>query len=388
VTFLQALLAELPAAVELRRKLHAEPRTGGQETPTAAVVASAIGYPDAPSVAEGRMIRIGPSVGPVIAVRAELDALPIVEQTGAAFASVNGAMHACGHDVHLAALTALARAAASVDLPVSLLAMLQPREESFPLGAKDFVESAELAKHDVRAVIGAHVQPRVALGEVAATPGPVNASFDDVLITINGVGGHAAYPQDARDPIVAAAAIVLALQQVVSRRTDPLAPTVLTIGSIHAGQASNVIPATASLLASLRTFSASERTRLLDLIGTIAANTAAGYGCTAVTQPSLGEPVLDNHPALTEAVWPELAAQGLTLSAPLRSCGSDDFSFYSERYPALMMFVGVRTSGDFEQQPSLHSPFFLPADDAVERVARAMLAGYLGACSLVTEDNE
>ncbi len=179
--------------------------------------------------------------------------------------------------------------------------------------------------------------------------------------------------------------IVLALQQVVSRRTDPLAPTVLTIGAIHAGQASNVIPETASLLASLRTYSEAERVRLLDLIGTIAAHTALAYGCTAVTEASLGEPVLDNDPALTEAVWAQLSPQGLTLSAPLRSCGSDDFSFYSALFPALMMFVGVRTAGSFEQQPSLHSALFLPGDDAVERVARAMLAGFLGACSLVID---
>jgi amidohydrolase len=380
----QALLAELPAALELRRRVHADPRTGGFEQPTAAVVAAAIGVPDAPAVAEGRMIRIGPPTGPVIAVRAELDGLPITERTGVPWASANGAMHACGHDVHLAALTALARSAAAVELPVALLALLQPREESFPLGAKDFVESAEFARHDVRAVIGAHVQPRVAVGQVAATPGPVNASFDEVTITVTGRGGHAAYPQDARDPIVAAAAVVLALQQVVSRRTDPLDPTVLTIGAIHAGQAANVIPETATLLASVRTFSETERTRVLDLVGSIVSATAAAYGCTAAAVPSLGEPVLHNHPALTEAVWPALAAQGLVLSEPLRSCGSDDFSFYCERFPSLMMFVGVRTAGAVDA-PSLHSPHFLPADGAVEAVARAMLAGFLGACRLMTQ---
>ncbi|WP_163506897.1 M20 metallopeptidase family protein [Fodinicola acaciae] len=379
----EALTAELPQAVELRRKLHRDPHVGGDEHPTAAVVAAAIGSPDAPAVAEGRIIRIGPATGPAIAVRAELDALPIQERTSVPWASTNGAMHACGHDVHLAALTAFARAAGKVELPYALLAVLQPREESFPLGAKDVVDSAELARHDVRAMIGAHVQPRVRFGEVAATPGPVNASFDTVTITVTGRGGHAAYPQDARDPIVAAAAIVLALQQIVSRRTDPLAPTVLTIGAINGGHAANVIPETAVLRASLRTFTQSERERLLGLIESIATSTAAAYGCTAAASDELGEPVLDNDPELTELVWPELATAGLRLSDPLRSCGSDDFSFYCERFPSLMMFVGTRTGG-FDVQPSLHSPTFLPVEETIGLVAKSMLAGYLGACRLIS----
>lgn len=380
------LAAQLPAAIELRRKLHRDPHVGGDEHPTAALVAAAIGYPDAPAVTEGRIIRIGPETGPAIAVRAELDALPIDERTGVPWASTNGAMHACGHDVHLAALTAFARAARKVDLPYAVLAILQPREESFPLGAKDIVESAELARHDVRAVIGAHVQPRVPYGEVAATPGPVNASFDEVTITVTGRGGHAAYPQDARDPVVAAAAIVLALQQVVSRRTDPLAPTVLTIGSINSGHAANVIPETAVLRASLRTYTQTERERLLSLIESIAASTATAYGCAAAAVSELGEPVLDNDAELTELVWPELVKQDLHLSDPLRSCGSDDFSFYCERFPSLMMFVGTRTEGfkSLVEQPSLHSPVFLPVEDTVGLVARAMLAGYLGACRLMS----
>ena len=132
------LNAELPAAVLLRHELHRNPEVSGSESRTAAAAAAAIGSPDAPEVAgTGRLIRIGPPAGPAICIRAELDALPAPEQTGAAFASVNGAMHACGHDVHLAALIALARAARAAPLPVALLAILQPREEAGPSGALD-----------------------------------------------------------------------------------------------------------------------------------------------------------------------------------------------------------------------------------------------------------
>jgi len=377
-----ALSEELPAAVALRRALHAEPELGGHEQRTAATVAAALGQPGAADVSGGRLIQIGDGDAPVIAIRAELDALPIVEDTGVPWAARNGAAHACGHDVHLAALTALARALHRFPGPLPLLAVLQPREETYPCGAKDLVGSAALARHDVLAVIGVHLQPRLARGVVTAGAGPVNAAADEFRITVHGRGGHAAYPQSARDPIVAAAHVIVALQHLISRRTDPLHAAVLTVGALHAGEAANVIPATAAMTGTLRTFEHADRQQLQAAIEATARATAAAYECTAEVSFTEGEPVLRNNARLAAATEPELRAAGLHLAEPLRSCGADDFSYFCSRYPSLMMFVGVGPGS--ADAPGLHHPSFLPPDDAVADVAASMLAGYLGACALHT----
>ena len=381
ITSLRAALSEeLPAAVALRRVLHAEPELSGHEQRTAARVAAALGQPGAADVSGGRLIKIGDGDGPVIAVRAELDALPIAEDTGVTWAARNGAAHACGHDVHLAALVALARALRRSPGPRALLAVLQPREEAYPSGAKDLVGSAALTHHDVLAVIGAHLQPQLARGIVTAGAGPVNAAADEFRITVHGQGGHAAYPQCTRDPVLAAAHVIVALQHLISRRTDPLRAAVLTVGSVHAGEAANVIPATAVMTGTLRTFEPADRQRLQTAIEATARATATAYECTAEAAFTDGEPVLRNDARLAAVTEPELRAAGLRVAEPLRSCGSDDFSYYCSRYPSLMMFVGVGRGS--AGAPGLHHPSFLPPDDAVADVASAMLAGYLGGCAL------
>ena len=377
-----ALSEELPAAVVLRRALHAEPELGGDEQRTADRVAAALGQPGAADVSGGRLIKVGNGDAPVIAVRAELDALPIMEDTGVTWAARNGAAHACGHDVHLAALVALARALQRFPGPLPLLAVLQPREEIYPCGAKDLVGSASFTRHDVLAVIGVHLQPRLARGTVTAGAGPVNAAADEFRITVHGHGGHAAYPQSTRDPIVAAAHVIVALQHLISRRTDPLRAAVLTVGALHAGEAANVIPATAAMRGTLRTFEHADRQLLQAAIEATARATATAYECTAEVSFTEGEPVLRNDAQLAAAIEPELRAAGLHVAEPLRSCGSDDFSYYCSRYPSLMMFAGVGPGT--ADAPGLHHPSFLPPDDAVADVAASMLAGYLGACALHT----
>ena len=237
--------AELDDAVALRHELHAVRRAFRRGVQTAARVAAALGAPDAPAVAgTGRLVRIGDQDGPCIALRAELDALPITEQTGVPWASQTGAMHACGHDVHLAALTAVCRAAsaAGAELPVPVLAVLQPREEAIPSGARDLVASGLLAAQHPSAIVAVHLQHQLPLGTVAAAAGTVNAATDDIEITVEGVGGHAGYPQLTADPVVALCQSVVALQTAVSRRSDPTHAVVVSIGMLQAGQAANVIP--------------------------------------------------------------------------------------------------------------------------------------------------
>jgi amidohydrolase len=262
---------------------------------------------------------------------------------------------------------------------------LQPREESYPSGAQDMVGSPQLEAQDVRAMVGAHVHPHAARGQVSVGPGPVNAAHDEITITVRGRGGHAAYPHVTRDPVLAAAHVILALQHLISRRTDPMHSAVLTIGTVQAGTAANVIPEQVVITGSLRTFDPADRASLWSAVSATAGATAEAYECAAQASFVRGEPVLNNDPALATAAAACLDRAGLRVVEPLRSCGSDDFAYYCTRYPSLMMFVGVGQPGT-PDGPGLHHPAFLPPEETVGEVARAMLAGYVAACSVVLPD--
>ena len=376
------LARELDDAVLLRHELHADAEPSGSEHRTAARVAAALGDEDAPAVAgTGRLVRIGPRDGPCVAIRAELDALPILEQTGAPWASRTGAMHACGHDVHLAALTALGRAARAAHLqsglPAALLAVLQPREEAPPSGALDIVASGALEPHQPGAVIAVHLQHQLAAGTAAAAAGTVNAASDDFEIRVQGAAGHAGYPQLAADPVPALCQTVLALQQIVSRRTDPTHAVVVSVGTLEAGQAANVIPPAAVARGTLRALDEADRPGMHKALREIVEHTCLAHGCRGTVTIHEGEPALVNDAALTTASWPWLREAGFAVDTSFRSCGADDFSYYARTAPALMMFLG--TGGPV----SLHHPEFLPPDEMVGQVASAMLAGYLGALALL-----
>ncbi|MBO8185289.1 M20 metallopeptidase family protein [Streptomyces spirodelae] len=373
-----ALEEELPAAVELRHRIHARPCLSGAEAPTRDLVLAALPAGSTTKVADtGAVVRVG-GPGPAVAVRGELDALAVQESTGALWTSEHpGIMHACGHDVHLAALTALARAVERVGGPAPLLAVLQPREETYPSGAQSIVEDGVLDREHCRAVIGAHVQPLLSAGAVACTPGGVNASADEFTIEVRGRGGHAAYPHLTRDPVVALAHIVVALQSLVSRGTDPMSHAVLSVGTLAAGTAANVIPGTAEARGTLRALDGGDRETLHRRLARTAELVAQTQGCTAEVTIDHGEPVLHNDEELAAAALPVLGSLGLRAADSLRSAGSDDFSFFCERLPSLMLFVG--THGGAEQ---LHSPTFLPADARIRDVGRALLAGYLAAAEV------
>jgi amidohydrolase len=369
-----ALAAELDGAVRLRHELHAQPELSGSEAWTAGRVAAALGDPEAPTLfGTGRLIRIGPRAGPCVAVRAELDALPVTEQTQVPWSSRNHAMHACGHDVHLAALAALGRAARRVTLPAALLAVLQPREETFPSGARDVVAAPEFAAERAGAVVGVHLQHPLQAGTAAAPVGTVNAASDDFEILVEGTGGHAGYPHLALDPVPALCQAVLAVQQIIARRTDPTHAVVVSVGVLEAGHAANVIPGTARARGSLRALNEADRPQLHKSLTEIVQHTCDAHGCRGSVTIVEGEPALVNAGPLTTASWPWLRRAGFCVDTEFRSCGADDFSFYARSAPTLMIFVG--SGGRF----SLHHPQFLPADDAVRQVAEAMLAGYLGA---------
>jgi amidohydrolase len=229
-------------------------------------------------------------------------------------------------------------------------------------------------------MIGAHLQPVLAPGVVACVPGGVNASSDEFEISIRGRSGHAAYPHLTRDPVLALSHVVVALQGVVSRSVDPMTPAVVGVSSLRADSAANVVPATALARGTIRALSTQTRDLLHRRVVEVAESVARAYGCAAEVSFVRGEPVLNNDPLLVTRTSRLLRSQGLEVCDTLRSVGADDFSFFAQRVPSVMLFVGTNTD------VSLHSDQFLPDDEDIERVAQAMLAGYLGACARACPD--
>ena len=416
---------ELPRAVELRHALHAHPELAHAEQWTGEKVAQELPVACATVAGTGRIAVVGNAraagvgTGPV-AVRAELDGLPLAERTGAPFSAHGGAMHACGHDVHMAALVALAHAAHALGdrLPAPLLAVFQPSEEAYPSGAQELARGAPaepgrgtdrelargapagegtagvgggedwappagtergaLAALAPAAIVAAHVHPELPWGSVALDPGAVNASCDAVEIVVEGQPAHGAYPHLGRDPILALAQIVVALHAELGRRIDPLFPATLTVGVLEGGEAENVIPAAARARGALRAARESDRAVLRALVDEVAAGVAAAHGCRARVALTPGEPPLVNDPAIVSRAEGLLATAGLRRAPPWRSCGSDDFAFFAALAPIAMAFVGLDGAPGFMRRP-LHHPELLVPDAAVGALARAQAALYVAA---------
>jgi amidohydrolase len=400
---------ELPGAIELRHELHAHPELAHAEHRTAATVAEALPVPSVTVAGTGLLARVGSPDGAAVAVRAELDGLPIGERTGASFGAdpAVGAMHACGHDVHMAALVALANAAHALDggrdgapdgtqgdgkdgalhdardvAPAALVAMLQPSEEAYPSGAKQLARElagGSLAPYAPAAIVAAHVHPELPWGTVALDPGTVNASCDHVTIAIEGRPAHGAYPHRGRDPILALAEVVVSLHAQVGRRIDPLHPATLTVGAIDAGSAENVIPERARARASLRAYRPEDRQALRELVEEVVAGVARAHGTHGSVELTAGEPALENDPALIARARELLAEAGLRAASPWRSCGSDDLAFLGELgVPLAMGFVGLDGADGFSARP-LHHPELLVPDAAVGAVARVLAVLYVAA---------
>jgi amidohydrolase len=252
---------------------------------------------------------------------------------------------------------ALTRAARAVraELAVPLVALFQPSEENHPSGAERIVAEGALAEAGVRAVAAVHVHPTVPWGAVAVDEGPVNAALDHLRVVVDGAGGHAAYPHEARDPVLALSQIVVSLQQVVSRRMDPTDEAALTVGWLRAGSADNVIPDRAEAGGTLRVLQPDARATLLDAVRQVVEHTARAHGCTARVEVSVGEPAVVNDATLARTVRALLPLAGLTAAAELRSCGSDDFGYFAATAPSLMMFLGLRGAPGDRGRP-LHHP--------------------------------
>ncbi|HTA35303.1 MAG TPA: amidohydrolase [Solirubrobacteraceae bacterium] len=377
---LAALDGELDAASALRRRLHREPELAHAEHRTAAIVAEELPVASVAAAGTGRIARVGPATGPLLAVRAELDGLALREQTGAEFSARGETMHACGHDVHMAALVALVRAAQRLgaELPVALLAVFQPSEETYPSGAEQLARGAlrELAP---AAVLGAHVHPELPWGSIALDAGVVNASSDSVEIVIDGEPSHGAYPHRGRDPIAALAQVVVALYAQAARRVDPTHPSLINVGVLEAGASENVIPARARARATLRAFASEDRAALRELVVEVVAGVAAAHGCRGNVELIVGEPALENDARIVADARTLLADVGIATAPAWRSCGADDFAFFGELAPLAMAFVGLDGAPGFRVRP-LHHPELLPPEQAVAAVARAQAVLFAAAC--------
>jgi amidohydrolase len=375
---LGALELELPRAVELRRRLHADPELAHAELRTAAAISAELPVEPRAFAGTGRLALIGSTeqARAPVAVRAELDGLPLTERTGADFSARGDTMHACGHDVHMAALSALCRAAHGLadQLPAPLLAIFQPSEEAAPSGAE--MLAAEGLRPTPGAIVSAHIHPELPWGTVALDAGAVNASFDGVEIEIRGEPSHGAYPHLGSDPILALSAVVLALHAQLGRSVDPTHPSTLTIGVIGGGSADNVIPAEARAAGALRAHREEDRLRMRAMTERVVTAVAAAHGCEGTVRLTAGEPALENDARIVAAARPMLSDAGLTPAPEWRSCGSDDFAFLGDLAPIAMAFVGLDGAPGFRSRP-LHHPELLPPDAAVGAVARTLALLYL-----------
>ena len=300
-----------------------------------------------------------------IGLRADMDALPILEESGAPYASVTpGVMHACGHDGHTAMLLGAAKALAERrNFDGTLHLIFQPAEETVG-GARIMVEDGLFDRFPCDAVFALHNDPSRPLGQFAVRSGPIMAAVDEALITLQGRGGHGAEPEETLDPIVAGASLVGALQTIVSRNIPALDQAVITVGAFHGGSASNVIPDRATLLVGIRSFSPEIRDRLEQRIREVSAGQAASFGLEAKIDYTRSYDATINHPAETEMVR-EVAARFLgsdkVVDMPRPLMGSEHFAYMLKARPGSYFFLGAAAAD--RPTPSLHHPAFDFNDD-------------------------
>ena len=300
------------------------------------------------AVIEGR----GP--GPVTALRADMDALPMDEATGAPWASrVPGRMHACGHDGHTAMLLGAARYLSETrNFTGRVVLLFQPAEETIG-GGRMMVEAGVMDRFGVEEVYALHTDPFGALGEFRTCEGPIMAAVDDFTLTVRGRGGHAAYPQTVADPMPCALAIGQALQTVVSRQTDPLDSLVVSVTQVHGGTAHNIIPETVSLSGTVRSLRPATRDMAEAAVARIAAGQAASYGVSVEVDYRRNYPSTVNHAAQTRfavEVAREVSAKVIDDLPP--EMGAEDFSYMLEARPGAFLFLGQGVG------PSVHHPAF------------------------------
>ncbi|RZK63319.1 MAG: amidohydrolase [Hymenobacter sp.] len=384
---LRARIAQLAAAEQVkvvtwRRDLHEHPELGNEENRTAALIAAqlkSLGLEVQTGVARTGVVGIlkGGKPGPVVALRADMDGLPITEAPGLAFASVAkstylgqpvGVMHACGHDTHVAMLLGAAEVLSQIkkDLPGTVKFIFQPAEEgSLPGtvgGAKLMVQEGVLENPKVDAIFGLHIWASAPVGQLQYRPQGEMASSDRFTIKVLGKGAHGAKPWASVDPVVTAAQIITGLQNIVARQLDLTQDAaVVTVGTVQAGVRYNIIPPDATLSGTIRAFSPATQQRIWADIRRTAAGIAAANGATAEVTIEPYVPVTFNDPALTARMLPTMqAVAGAQNVVEIKAVtGAEDFACYQEKVPGLFVFLGGTTPGsDFTQVADHHTAGF------------------------------
>jgi amidohydrolase len=388
-----------PKLIEWRRHFHQHPELGNREKNTAATIAAhlkSLGIEVQTGVAHTGVVGLlkGGKPGPVIALRADMDALPVTERNSLPFASKErttyndqevGVMHACGHDTHMAILMGVAEILSSMkkDLKGTVKFIFQPAEEGTPKGeeggAELMVKEGVLENPKVDVIFGLHINSQTALGKITYRAGGLMASVNDMKITVKGKQAHGAAPWSSIDPIVTSAAIINNLQTIVSRNLDITQNAgVVTVSAIHGGVRSNIIPEQVEMLGTIRALSLEDEKLLVSRVRQIVTKTAEAMGATVEVEIPYSShyPVTFNDPELTEKMVPSLqkAAGSQNVQTITPHTGAEDFSFFQEKIPGFFFFVGACPPGtDPSKAPSHHTPDFMIDERGMLTGLKAML---------------
>src|SRR5687768_2976809 len=382
--------------IACRRDIHQNPELGNREFRTAKLVDERLrelGIEARTGVAHTGVVGIlrGGKPGRVVALRADMDALPVTEEVKVPFASKVrttyngqevGVMHACGHDAHVAILLGVAEVLAGMrkEIPGTVKFIFQPAEEGAPAGeeggAELMVKEGALENPKVDAIFGLHVTSRFAVGEIAYRPEGMMAAVDSFKIVVRGKQTHGAYPWLGVDPIVVASQIVLGLQTIPSRQLDSTtAPSIVTVGAIHGGVRNNIIPDEVEMIGTIRALDARMREDIHARIRRTVENIAESAGATSEVTITTGYPITYNDPALTERSLPALRKVAGDKNVRLVNAvlGAEDFSFFQQKVPGLFFWLGTRPPNQTpEQAPSNHSPLFYVDESGLPLGLRAL----------------
>ncbi len=364
--------------VAMRRDIHRHPELAYEEVRTTALIKEyllGLGItPEPPLLETGvvALIRGGSNAirHNLVALRADIDALPLHEENLHGFCSLEpGKMHACGHDMHTAMLLGAANILSKMkdELAGDVLLLFQPAEEKAPGGAKPFLDAGLFRQFKPSVIIGQHCFPSVESGKVALCKGSFMAAADELYFTVTGQGGHASAPHKAADPVLAAAHIITAVQHLVSRVAPPYEPAVVSIASIHGGNATNVIPRQVTMSGTMRTMNEEVRTLLQERLRQTVTHIATALGVEAELEIRQGYPVLYNNPDVTEKAEKicveYLGAEKVLACDPLMT--AEDFAYYLQECPGTFWQIGTGM-GNNDKGNTLHSPTFDPEERALE----------------------
>lgn len=362
----------------IRHHIHRNPELSFEEYETANFIEKQL---DNMGLSYKRMAKTGvvgylgqPNIGKTLALRADIDALPIIERNNTSYTSKNkGIMHACGHDVHTTWLLGALKALTEIgdELTGQIKFIFQPGEEKIPGGASLLIKEGVL--DDVDFILGQHTMPLLDVGHFGFRSGLYMASADEVYVTLKGKGGHGAHPNTLTDPVACMAQVINSLQQVVSRKAKPAIPSVLSFGKVTANGATNVVPDLVEMVGTFRTYDEEWRFEAHDWIKKIAQNTAEALGCKADVQIKVGYPFLENNEPMNQLVkknaqefYPENQIHDLELWP-----AGEDFSFYAQKIPAVFYRCGIRNIKKGITS-HLHTPSFDIDEDALIHGAEMM----------------